>query len=655
VKPGVTPKLLLAVCLLGVAVGCTPPEVAGAPCNSDSDCLSSDVCRTGTCEPGTRAPPATDVDAGPATNDAGVPDADAGGAEPETDGGELDDGGPPPVAADGGGPAQDAGVVVVVDAGVDGGRVPGPDAGCDDVVMWPDSDEDGVSFGQSAVFCTLQDVPDGWVASAASEEDNCPDDANADQNDEDGDGVGDVCDNCPADANPGQLDALEQAVGEAPDGVGDACDPRPLQPGDSILLFDAFVDDAGAGFSAVTCDWAVFQGVLAAAPSTGGAGDSNCLATFDLDAADVWVKTEAFALNAPTDGTVAGPVLSLRAGQQSGDLCGLRTLDAAVIGSLAGGAAIHAATPWAPDGAGSPVHLGAGGSAAQMGCAVDDAFVFESRAQSPRGSGGVGLFMSRPELFYLHVVVYGLGGPVGVAQQAPPPVHRWPFEDDGDTNIASDVIGGAHGELHAGASVDPNGFVELDGNDDYVDLPNGLISSLDAVTFEAWVRWDGNAVGRWQRVFDFGTNNLGEIPGPGGGPFTANASPFIQLSPQISESSGGTMRVTVFDGVGGDNLAYVDGPSMEVGRWVHTAVTYDPAAGWVVLYVDGGERSREPMTMPLSTIVDVNNWLGRSNWSPDPGFDGAIDEFRLYDRALTPAEVLRSFSAGPGGPGVPSP
>ncbi len=35
----------------------------------------------------------------------------------------------------------------------------------------------------------------------------------------------------------------------------------------------------------------------------------------------------------------------------------------------------------------------------------------------------------------------------------------------------------------------------------------------------------------------------------------------------------------------------------------------------------------------------ANDWIGRSEFTKDPFFDGAVDEFRIYDRALSPEEI----------------
>jgi hypothetical protein len=37
--------------------------------------------------------------------------------------------------------------------------------------------------------------------------------------------------------------------------------------------------------------------------------------------------------------------------------------------------------------------------------------------------------------------------------------------------------------------------------------------------------------------------------------------------------------------------------------------------------------------------VTNQNWLGRSQWSADGYYQGLIDEFRIYNRALSDGEV----------------
>lgn len=220
------------------------------------------------------------------------------------------------------------------------------------------------------------------------------------------------------------------------------------------------------------------------------------------------------------------------------------------------------------------------------------------------------------------------------------PLHRYPFDDNSDPLVALDVVGGAHGAVRGNAEYNNSGGlqVELDG---YVDLPNGMISALNAVTFEAWVIWDGDNAGDWQRIFDFGSTSVGEVTELGG-VYTATNSHFLQLSPQSSE---GSLRLTLQGDDG--NLALRDDGPLPADTVAHVAVTYDVAAAVASLYVDGAAVGSAPWSNPLSDIDDVNCWLGRSNFSVDPGFDGVFLEVRLYGHALTSEEVEASFAAGP--------
>jgi hypothetical protein len=80
-------------------------------------------------------------------------------------------------------------------------------------------DGNGFSMDVSSVGGADADG-DGITGGIGTGCDNCPNAANPDQADSDGDGVGDVCDNCPAIANPDQSD-------RDGDGIGDVCDPCP--------------------------------------------------------------------------------------------------------------------------------------------------------------------------------------------------------------------------------------------------------------------------------------------------------------------------------------------------------------------------------------------------------------------------------------------
>lgn len=165
--------------------------------------------------------------------------------------------------------------------------------------------------------------------------------------------------------------------------------------------------------------------------------------------------------------------------------------------------------------------------------------------------------------------------------------------------------------------------IALDGTDDYVALPAGAVAGLNDFTIAAWVNPD--ALATWARVFDFGTgtDNYMFLA-----PTSGSAVRFAIRTPSVAEQT-------------------LTGPApLSAGVWSHVAVTLSGSTA--TLYVNGAAvATNAAMTLrPSSLGVTTQNWIGRSQW-PDPYFDGKVDDFRIYNRALNSAEIgkLRGLAA----------
>jgi hypothetical protein len=235
----------------------------------------------------------------------------------------------------------------------------------------------------------------------------------------------------------------------------------------------------------------------------------------------------------------------------------------------------------------------------------------------------------------------GAGAEAGVSADAGAGVEAGAgAEGGGGTTLVMDSINGANGTAF-GATLTGTGAIALTGGTQYIALPGGLISTIgNSVTFEAWVTWNGAAGAAWQRIFDFGTSDMGA--GNQGTGLT-----FVFLTPR-----SGTTNVLFSSYVGG-GLAEISAPAvMPDSVMQHVALVIDggPAdAGGAMmsLYLQGALVSQVMTANQLGTVVDTNNWLGRSQFALDPYFVGVYHEFRIYSAARTAAQIAASFNRGP--------
>src|SRR6266487_3700232 len=207
-----------------------------------------------------------------------------------------------------------------------------------------------------------------------------------------------------------------------------------------------------------------------------------------------------------------------------------------------------------------------------------------------------------------------------------------PVSNDGSISIPVDTTGpqtDVSGCAATGSRVTGvlGTALHLCGNGEYVSLPSGIVGGLHDFTVSAWVNPAQDSA--WSRVFDFGTGT------------TANM--FLTLS-----AGGGPLRFAITAGGGGAEQHINGTGTLPLNTWSHVAVTVAGNTG--TLYVNGTPvGTNTNMTLHPSDLgTTTQNWIGRSQYPADPQLAGTVDDFQIYGRALSGADVAALAGGQPG-------
>jgi len=162
--------------------------------------------------------------------------------------------------------------------------------------------------------------------------------------------------------------------------------------------------------------------------------------------------------------------------------------------------------------------------------------------------------------------------------------------------------------------------LSLDGISQYSEITDTskLNSLTDEFSISVWFYPKDNEA--WERIYDIGTG----------------IDKYIFLTPSTSFSVGKPRFV-----VKNNNVEQIIDSSRDcrINQWNNIVVTRKN--GLTIMYLNGVEAGRTTaITYNFADIgATTQNYLGKSIYENDPKFNGMIDDFEVYDKALTGEEI----------------
>jgi Concanavalin A-like lectin/glucanases superfamily len=134
---------------------------------------------------------------------------------------------------------------------------------------------------------------------------------------------------------------------------------------------------------------------------------------------------------------------------------------------------------------------------------------------------------------------------------------------------------------------------------------------------------------------------------------TANGNEVILFDRR--DNTGGDVIYQGLDGhlanqarLSGTANAQTTGSLVADNKWHHIVYVYDQTAGGSVsFYVDGALDTTNPNSKAWAWSPDEQLEIGKSHDSYWSGYTGFLDEFRIYNRVLSPAEIAQLAGIGP--------
>jgi hypothetical protein len=171
----------------------------------------------------------------------------------------------------------------------------------------------------------------------------------------------------------------------------------------------------------------------------------------------------------------------------------------------------------------------------------------------------------------------------------------------------------------------------FDGEKSFVDVPDSPSLRISgSLTIALWFK-NGARVRDWSRL--------------AGKAWNKNEPPFISYGIMLDNGPEGGQHVTFQNSE--NNLSGVRANSTTVmapGQWHYVAVVYDADKAKAFVYVDGSKEGEAAAAASPLRASSGNFRIG-DDWATHEGVKGSISDVRLYNRALSEAEIKALYES----------
>ncbi|OGI15190.1 hypothetical protein A3K63_03620 [Candidatus Micrarchaeota archaeon RBG_16_49_10] len=226
-------------------------------------------------------------------------------------------------------------------------------------------------------------------------------------------------------------------------------------------------------------------------------------------------------------------------------------------------------------------------------------------------------------------------------------VGYWRLEAFNSNNITEDYSGYGNNGIGGNFQTDPasvtagkfGNAVEFDGVDDYINIGNVLNTSQTSFTVEAWAKPNMPNATAWENAI------VRDIGGIDGTPVIL-AFTLYQGNGLAGIYGNPSFGLCLWNTTGGGACAGTNKTGM-YDQWHHVVGVYNKTNSSVHIYINGTQYGANPYYGIVNDTISpasINIYGVRA-------FNGTIDEVRIWNRALSPAEIamLYEFKTQTGG------